>query len=71
MSHKEKKELEALPKRIEVLEAEQAALHETMADPSFYNKPAAEIAEANAKLAARDVILKQSYARWEELEGLQ
>ena len=70
LSHKEKKELETLPKRIETLEADQAALHETMADPSFYKQPPAAIAEANARLDAIEIELKRSYARWEELEGL-
>ena len=38
LSFKEQRELEALPPRIESLEAEQAALVQTLSDPSFYRQ---------------------------------
>ena len=40
LSYKEKQELEALPGRIEELEAASRDLHEAMADPSFYQRTA-------------------------------
>ena len=40
LSYKEKQELEALPGRIEELEAASRDLHEAMADPSFYRRTA-------------------------------
>ncbi len=71
LSFKEKRELESLPAKIEELEASCSALHEAMADPAHYRKPPAEIAEAKAKLAEVEAELKQTYERWESLEGLE
>ena len=49
---KERKELEALPGRIEELEAARAGLHDAMADPAFYRQDGGAIAEARARLEA-------------------
>ena len=43
-------------------------LHETMADPAFYRRDGAEIAEARSRLEALDRDLAGAYARWEELD---
>jgi len=70
LSFKEKKELEAIPKLIEILEAEQQQLHETMANPDFYKK-GTEIAAVAARLEELRKQLKNAYARWQTLEELQ
>jgi len=44
-------------------------LGETIADPSFYRKPADEIAAANSRLDALARDIAKAYARWEELGG--
>ena len=67
---KERKELEALPGRIEELEAARAELHDAMADPAFYRQDGGTIAEARARLEAIESELAAAYERWEELEGL-
>ena len=46
LSYRERREFEALPARIEALEAEQRALAATIADPLFYKQPAATITAA-------------------------
>jgi len=69
LSYKETRELAELPDRLEKLEAEQVALGETIADPSFYRKPADEIAAANSRLDALARDIAKAYARWEELGG--
>ena len=69
-SNKENRELEALPGRIEVLEAERESLHQAMADPAFYRKPGDEIAEARAKLEAVEQELAAAYQRREALEKI-
>src|SRR5499427_2633025 len=51
LSYHEQRELEALPARIDALEAEQRALNAKIADPLFYTEPAAVITEAVARLA--------------------
>jgi ATP-binding cassette subfamily F protein uup len=71
LGFKDREELEALPARIETLEAEQEELQERMADPSFYQGGGEEIATARQRLAAVETELEQTYARWEALEGLR
>jgi ATP-binding cassette subfamily F protein uup len=70
LSHKERKELEALPGRIEELEAARAELHDAMADPGFYRQDGGAIAGAKARLEAIESELAAAYERWEALEGL-
>lgn len=69
LSFKEQRELEALPKRIEELEAQQKDLHARMADPSFYQRSREEIAEATALLEQLDEELMEAFDRWEKLES--
>jgi len=61
-------ELDALPQRIEALEAEQHALSEAMATADFYKQPAAEIVRQNDRLKALVDEVAAAYARWEALE---
>ncbi len=70
LSYKEKRELETLPQRIETLEAEQEALYEAMADPSFYQRAGAEIAAAKKRLDSVAQELEEAFQRWEALEAL-
>ncbi len=70
LSHKERKELESLPGRIEELEAARAELHDAMADPAFYRQDGGAIAEAKARLEAMESELAIAYERWEALESL-
>lgn len=70
LKYKEKLELEKLPELIETQEAEIAKIHETMADPSFYQKPGEEIAALQEELSRLETALAEYYARWEELEAL-
>jgi ATP-binding cassette subfamily F protein uup len=69
LSYKDQRELEALPKRIEELEAEVETLHATMGDPAFYQQEAAAIAKTRERLEAVEQELAAAYVRWEELEG--
>ncbi len=62
---KERKELEALPGRIEELEAARAELHDAMADPAFYRQDGGAIADARARLEAIEKELVDAYERWE------
>jgi ATP-binding cassette subfamily F protein uup len=70
LTYKEKQELAALPRRIEMLEAQRRDLHDAMANPAFYQRPGTEIAQDNAKLAALEQELATAYERWEALEAL-
>ncbi len=71
LSYKDQRELQALPARIDALETEQAALHESMADPAFYRQAGSIIATAKERLATVEDELERAYARWETLEAMQ
>jgi len=70
LSFKEQRELESLPKRIEMLESELRALHEAMADPLFYKRDGGAIAQTKARLADLERDLAAAYERWEALEDV-
>ncbi|HEY4559519.1 MAG TPA: ATP-binding cassette domain-containing protein, partial [Lysobacter sp.] len=69
LSYKETRELEALPGRIEALEAEVARLTEALSHPGFYSRDAAAITAHNAELARVQAELDAAYARWSELDA--
>jgi ATP-binding cassette subfamily F protein uup len=69
LSYNEQRELDALPGKIEALEAEQARLHAALADPGFYQQPGEQIAVTHARLDAVTRELESRYARWEALES--
>jgi ATP-binding cassette subfamily F protein uup len=71
LSFKEKKELEGLPQQIEEFEREQQAIHESLADPSFYRESGLKVSEFKARLEVLEKELKEAYRRWEELETLR
>ncbi len=71
LSFKEQRELEALPERIETLEAEQKRLYELMADPAFYQQGSSPgITDNMARLKALEQELEDLYLRWEALEAV-
>ncbi len=69
LTNKERAELEAWPKKIEILEAEQTKLTATLADPAFFKKGGAEVSRATARLSEIESELASGFARWSELEG--
>jgi ATP-binding cassette subfamily F protein uup len=69
LSQKERRELGALPARIETLEAEQRALSATIAAPDFYKEPAVTITGALARLDEIRDQLYDLYARWDALDS--
>ncbi|MCB1928033.1 MAG: ATP-binding cassette domain-containing protein [Rhodocyclaceae bacterium] len=69
LSFNEKRELEALPDRISGLEAEQAAIHQRLADPALYQQAAHEVASLKARADAIEQELDEALVRWEALES--
>ncbi len=69
LSNKERAELEALPKKIEELETEQAKLTAALADPQFFKKPGGEVAKTTARLEEVEKLHAAAFTRWEELGG--
>ena len=70
LTYAEQRELEALPARIEGLEAQLSELHEAMAAETFYRQPPGEIVKAKARLQSLQDELSAAYERWEVLEAL-
>ncbi|MGE5302052.1 MAG: hypothetical protein ACM3TN_01905 [Alphaproteobacteria bacterium] len=70
LSYKERRELTALPEKIEALETEQTRLHQQMGEADFYRQPSDKITAAIERLATVNNDLESCYARWESLEKL-
>jgi ATP-binding cassette subfamily F protein uup len=70
ITYREQQELDALPARIEALEAEQAQLYETLSDPQLYQEKGDEVAALTARLDALRDELEAAYERWEALDAL-
>ncbi len=68
LSYREQRELDALPRAIEQLEAEQSALQARIAEPQFYRGAAADVATAVQRLEELGQQLQRSYDRWQELD---
>src|SRR5687767_12228923 len=67
LSYMEQREFDALPARIEALEAEQRALQARIASPAFYREPEAEIRTALARADALKDELETLFERWAAL----
>ncbi|MCW5747900.1 MAG: ATP-binding cassette domain-containing protein, partial [Alphaproteobacteria bacterium] len=71
LSSKQRRVLDELPRRIEALHAEIAALGEALADPDLYRRDATAFAAKTARLAAAQAELEASEHDWLELELLR
>jgi ATP-binding cassette subfamily F protein uup len=67
LGYKEQRELDALPARIEALEAEQKRLAALLADPQIYARDPAGAVQAQTRHAAIDDELMAALERWEAL----
>jgi ATP-binding cassette subfamily F protein uup len=67
LSYKEQRELDALPGRIEALEAEQRALGEELADGSLYARDAARAVALQKRHGEIEDELMAALERWEAL----
>jgi ATP-binding cassette subfamily F protein uup len=68
-SYKEQRELDALPSRIEELEASIRHVEARLHAPDFYREPSSVIAQVMSELETKQADLLQAYARWNELES--
>jgi ATP-binding cassette subfamily F protein uup len=71
LGYKEQRELDALPARIEALEAEQRAIAELTADPSLYVSDPQRAAAQHERSAQIEDELMSTLERWEVLEALR
>ncbi len=71
LSFRDGRDLENMPKKIEKLEVEQAALCALLADVEFYKKDPQEIAKVKQRSEAVAFEILESYQRWEQLEAMK
>jgi ATP-binding cassette subfamily F protein uup len=71
LTNRESQELEALPAKIDALEAEQAELGARLADPVFYQQERKAAAEVHVRLDELERQHAVALARWEELEAVR
>jgi len=71
LSFKEQRELEAMPGKIETLDAEHKKILRMMEDPLFYQKDPNEINQIKSHFMGLEVDLTKTYQRWELLEKLR
>jgi ATP-binding cassette subfamily F protein uup len=69
LSYREQRELESLPERIEVLEAEQKALEAQLADPTSYQGGGEAVRGLRERFEAIETELLEALERWEALEA--
>ena len=69
LSFNEQREFEALPQRIEELEARKHELETRVADPAFYSRPQTALRDTLAALQALSTEIETAYDRWAELEA--
>ena len=69
LSNKDQRELDGLPGRIELLEAEQAALRKELSDADLYARDPARANSLYQRDATLDEELLAALTRWEELSG--
>lgn len=65
----EQRELDKLPKQIEVLEQQIEQMQLVMSAPEFYQRDAQELTRFNQDLSEKEKQLSEFYLRWEELEA--
>jgi ABC transport system ATP-binding/permease protein len=68
LNHKQQRELELLPKKVELLEVEIQALQQQMLEPNFYQQSQDEIKAISTRLNDTQLKLNEAFKRWEELE---
>jgi ABC transport system ATP-binding/permease protein len=71
LTYNQKRELDALPEKIEALESKQERLHEVMSDPEFYRQERQQIVETTGELEEVERQLADAYGRWEALEEVR
>ncbi|MBM3375752.1 MAG: ATP-binding cassette domain-containing protein [Betaproteobacteria bacterium] len=67
LNSKEKKELEGLPEKIELLEEQLKALHAQLADPNLYKNAPLTVPEIEAQAKGLEGEIAAAMARWEAL----
>jgi ATP-binding cassette subfamily F protein uup len=71
LGYKDQRELDQLPKQIEILETRVQQLTQEMSEPGFYQQQKPDIVITQQALEDANRELEACYQRWEELESVQ
>jgi ABC transport system ATP-binding/permease protein len=71
LGYKDQRELEVLPKQIEMLEAEQAALLARMSSAQYHQSSSEAMRSDSARAGEIEQDMARKFARWEQLEQLR
>ncbi len=71
LGYKDQRELERLPKQIESLETEQAALLARMGSAHYHESGAETLRADSARAGELELEMARKFARWEQLEALR
>lgn len=71
LGYMQQRELDALPQKIDALEAKQQALYGSTSDPEFFKKDKKEFASIKNRLLEVAQEIEAAYLRWEELERIR
>ncbi len=71
LSFKEVRELQAMPARIQALEAQVIELQVRIGDAAYYRQPPAEVARGLQQLQSLNADVETAYARWQVLEAAE
>ena len=69
LSFKEKRELDELPNKIEIIEQEQSRITAALADPALYRDQPEQVDQLNRRYALLEQELASALSRWEQLEA--
>ena len=69
LSYKEQRELEAIPEKIQLLEAEQLELQAAIADPALFHGNDRRGTAALQRLQSLAAEIETAYSRWHALES--
>jgi ABC transport system ATP-binding/permease protein len=69
LGYMEKRELDLLPGRIDLLEARRQELFQIMSDPGFYRQAGGRAGAVKEELEQVEHELARAFSRWEDLEG--
>ncbi len=70
LGYMEQRELETLPDKISLLEAEQKELFTTLSDPQLYKNAPEKAAVLKSRLQTVEAAIAEAYQRWEALEAV-
>lgn len=71
LSYNDQRELDALPKKIEELEAQVEDLQQQLADPKLYQQGSEKMSTLQTAFEAAEAELASTFERWEQLEEMK